>query len=70
MNTKESFSTRLAQLRTDEEISAREMSLDLGRPNMNAGGKNPWNQQLVRTESFAQEAAGQRSLSIRVTDSR
>ena len=26
MNTKESFSTRLAQLRTDEEISAREMS--------------------------------------------
>lgn len=29
MNTKESFSTRLAQLRTDEEISAREMSLDL-----------------------------------------
>ena len=31
MNTKESFSTRLAQLRTDEEISAREMSLDLGQ---------------------------------------
>lgn len=31
MNTKESFSTRLAKLRTDGEISAREMSLALGQ---------------------------------------
>lgn len=31
MNTKETFGTRLAQLRTDTEISAREMSLDLGQ---------------------------------------
>lgn len=31
MNTKELFGTRLAQLRTDGDISAREMSLDLGQ---------------------------------------
>lgn len=31
MNTKETFGTRLAKLRTDTDISAREMSLDLGQ---------------------------------------
>ena len=31
MNTRETFGTRLAKLRAEEEISAREMSLDLGQ---------------------------------------